>query len=240
MNNHNFHTERLKIIDKIRAMYAKGRDAASTKDEAEAFMTKAHEMLVKYNIEEYELGIATDITSVNGLLCKVSTDLLHIRRLAQFTADYYFCALAWGKTELEGRGTKQPYYVFVGKPHNRVVAKEMFEYLLRSCRRRAVIECKTPKERNAFVKGMVLQISKRLYDLITDRDRPSKSTGKELVLLTRDIEQAQAFIEKKFELNALIAAVPSISEENRQGWEAGKDVALNAQITKDNERKEIY
>ena len=224
--------KRQQILAKIRALYAKASDSAATPEEAEAFMEKVNELLLRYNIEEYEVnGGFVDSTDLSGEECEITVDLTHFRQMAHFVAKYYFCVLCVSSLTEVGRVTPHHMYIFIGKPHNRVVAKEMFAYLMQTCRRCALAIGAPRPERNEFMKGMSMRLSFRLFELIRAREKRPSANGRDLVVINTEVAQAQAFADA-ISNNTLPARRlnPNLKPAAFHGWRAGADVSLNPQV----------
>jgi predicted SprT family Zn-dependent metalloprotease len=114
------------LVEKVRKLIVHGNDKAGTKEESETFLTKAQEMMIKYNIEMSAIQGRDSkhvyIKRPVGPLFKRHTSWLGVA--AQFIANYYDVRCIWSYCNRKRR------IEFFGTPENLDIAEYIFHSLL--------------------------------------------------------------------------------------------------------------
>jgi hypothetical protein len=176
------------MLKRIRALLAMSRDTGS-ENEAAIAAAKVQELLLQYNlsIDDVEKRDSTGKVIEEDLMTSSSNPWR--RDLALAVARLYFCDYWWQHVRFPAPHRKRPYvrgdrHNFVGLPHNVVVAKEMFVYLVdtverlaKEARRNVVknkieIDGKPNEYEHAFRHGCAMRIKNRIWAKYHDQTTP--------------------------------------------------------------------
>lgn len=160
------------IVDRIQKLLAKGRDSSVTEAEAQAFMTKAQELMLEHNLSMATLE-GSGGKGDNRVKDENKQSLMFAwkRELLHTLAEVNFCSLTivHGKT---ANGEKIANgYDLIGRTSNVTVCKHQFAYLLNAVERVLVDEVGTsPQARyNRFAHTFRQGCSERLRDRLKER-----------------------------------------------------------------------
>ena len=140
------------VMRRIRALLAMSRDKGSEQEAAIA-AEKVQKLLADFNlsIDDVEQRDSSGKVIEDGELMTSSSNPWR-RRVANAIARLYFCDYFWEHVYADNPNRKKGYvrgdrHNFVGLPHNVVVVKEMFVYLVDTIERLAVEARKTQTKR---------------------------------------------------------------------------------------------
>ncbi len=125
-----------KIVGKIKKLIALGE--SQHKEEAESAITKAHELMIKYNISLSEVPSDKRVfigRPVGNIMTKVPT---YVKTLVRIIKDYYFVNAIYMSKERKYAGERDAitrYVEFYGEPHNLDIAEYVFHFLLMEAER---------------------------------------------------------------------------------------------------------
>lgn len=217
-------TDREKIVDKIKKLLAK---AKGTTNEAEAavFAQKAHELLVKHDVDEAE--IVTEDETVDapivGTDVKVRYHSSAISGLASAVAQYYMCG---GIVVRRFRGSSIVRYDFIGRESRTIVASQMFKYIEDTIYRMS--KERFPDGGNAkreFEKGASVNMAWRIVNMMKKArtDNPGN--------LPAIYDQAKAEFEQYTKGMDKLRRVPMKTGYGyREGAQAANNISMNAQV----------
>jgi hypothetical protein len=217
------------IIEKINKLLAMANDASTTEAEANLFMSKVQALLAAHNLSEADLKVE-EVSPIDVTPSAVTVDTSWFAGLASLVGKTYFCKIYRKKTHVIGRTSLQTYYVFVGKEHNRLIAKSMFEYLMKTIKRLAK-KCQTPKDNFEFQKGAAVRLGYRLSEEIKKMNANTFGEGGGLpALYNNELALVDEFLSgtkmKKGNKTTLNTSNSAFSA----GYTAGGDVSLNKQV----------
>lgn len=161
------------MLKRIRSLLAMSRGTAN-ENEAAVAAQKVQELLLQFNlsIEDVEKRDSTGKIVEDGELMTSSSQPWR-RKLALACARLYLCDYFWNHEKFETDARKTGYirldrHNFIGLPHNVVVAKEMFVYMVDTIERLAKEARKTKRERSpyehAFRHGCATRLTNRIWD----------------------------------------------------------------------------
>lgn len=173
------------ILKRIRALLGMSRGNAN-ENEAALFAQKAQEMLTAYNLDlsDVEKSASGGVIEDGDLMTSSSNPWR--RSLATAISRLYFCDYYWGHvrfmTETRKRGYRRgDKHHFIGLPHNVVVAKEMFVYLVDTIERLAKESRRAKRERSAYENAFRFGCSKRIEARIWERYDEATNPPKALI-----------------------------------------------------------
>jgi hypothetical protein len=118
------------ISDKVRKLFNKGYDNSTTREEAEIFISKAQEIMIRHNLTLKDI-CGKDrlfITRPIGFLYKSLPTWLW--RLANILTEYYHVQIIMKEKWINGKNFgKKKYFEIFGEPHNLDVAEYVFDTL---------------------------------------------------------------------------------------------------------------
>lgn len=227
-----------KIYDTITKLLAKA-ESTNSQQEAEALIAKAHELLVKHNLDPEALkksGEADEkiVVDISGF--RYPTPVW--RALAFNLSRLYFCQAiinkTWDDNVGRGGGIRAEFH-FIGREHNAAIARSMFDYLTKTIIRMAQNHTKVRPDQLQFERGCLDGINMRLRDLYLASSNVTADTGdtsglpalyqNEHVLIEEWIKENMSVKEGKAR-----AAKRLIDESYKNGLKAAKDINLSPQI----------
>ncbi len=241
-----------RIMERVRKMLALA-NSTSFPEEAATALRMVEKLLAKHNLSMAEVKVHTDKqdngnTSGGGKVGE--TDFVNRNGRPWMRRMYYHCAHLYGCEYLyQRRWGGKTAQIFIGKPHNIAVAKEMGDYLIKSIRRLSRAAKRQQLDEFGFVPekfvtsfsvGAASEVGHRISKLIKERKgaseaEPAKGKADEstalAVVMTNELQQARDFMDKN------IATVKKNSRQTSvnhsaysQGIAAGKGIGLNTQI----------
>lgn len=175
------YTQYQATLQRIRKLLAMSRGNAN-ENEAAVAAQKAQQLLTEYNLSLADVE-KTDahgkIIEDNDLMTSSSNPWR--RKLALACARLYLCDYYWCHVRYETNTRKCGYvradrHNFIGLPHNVVVAKEMFVYLVDTVERLAKEARKAGKKKSAyehaFRYGCAMRLARRLWDRYEQQTAP--------------------------------------------------------------------
>lgn len=162
------------LLRRIRALRAKADDSSVTEAEASLYAAKVSELLQQHNLSESTLETPDEDQE------QVEADTWEMeyggdpwrRTVCNTVAHLYFCKGYSSHTGKKGKHARS--FVFVGKPHNTVVAKEMAYYLISTTVRLAKAWRKAHPEYPGsewrhFLRACGTRIAERVWKLYKDQ-----------------------------------------------------------------------
>jgi hypothetical protein len=220
------------IINKIRRLLA--LTASPNQAEAEAAMAKAHELLLKYNLEMNDIGVEkSDIIEKEYM--KGNKIRTWKAQLITGVSRFNFCAIYYNRQydpdddrAYYTKRNKLYTYKIVGREHNLMASMVMIEYLIETIDRMAKrIE---REHRESYKNGMVDILNYRLEKI---RNEEMASSNKCTDLIIVEDKDVQAYMDK-LKLIEEKKKVPVISNNGyERGVIDGRDISLNAQVKKE-------
>jgi len=229
-----------KVMEKIRKLLALAK--SSNEHEAASAADKAQLLLAEYNLTLTDVdsrtreGVEEDDDT--------ETDSYPWRRpLGTWVAKMFFCHYMY--STFKRKKTSYDRHIFVGKPHNIVVAKMMFEYLIATVERLARAGAKSIplKQRSPYRVTFRTTCSSRLCTRIADRINVATTSGLQipdkvtrLPALRSQYEQAQEEIDVFLEPRA--SEITKVKQNTKilhtqgsiDGNKAGEEIGLDQQV----------
>lgn len=225
----------MKLIDKIRALKAKA-EKTDNEHEAAAFAAKVQELLTKHNLHISDVEIDDEEQED---MERVTYDPRYTdpwrRVLCGATARLYMCDIYMDYMWDDKKQKTKTVVVFVGRPHNIVVAQEMFEYLVATTLRLAREYGRGDRKAQlGFERGCGLRLADRMEALRAEQTRgtPKRDVagnpGNLPALYMDEAEQ----IAKIFEGLGLKTKSnrTKLNGHSAAGAEAAEGVSLNTQV----------
>lgn len=230
-----------KVMEKIRKLLALAK--SSNEHEAALAADRAQALLAEYNLTHADVEDNAQPVEEDD---DTETDSYPWRRpLGTWVAKMFFCHYMY--STFKRRKTSYDRHIFVGRPHNIVVAKLMFEYLIATVERLARAGAKTIplKQRSPYRVTFRTTCSSRLCARIADRINVAATSGvvipdqtTRLPALRSQYEQAQAEIDSFLEprLNEIKKVVQNTKVLHEQGsidgHKAGGEIGLDQQVAR--------
>jgi len=221
------------IIKKIKKLLALSQ--SPNKSEATLASLKANELLIKYNLKHDDVKEdESKIMSINVSSGKREKPWRII--LINAVADVNFCKFLLVGT-LDGYR-----FDLIGKHHNVIIAKSIYEYLEKTITRLSLKKIRKNaklKYRESFKYGMATEIGMRL--MIQKKDQMNQNNDdSEKALIVSAYHNAQRDIDKflsNFNIKNGAANQKNLKKDAfNSGIEAGKNVGLDKQVTSNNLR----
>lgn len=219
-------TDREKLIDKIRKLLAKAK-GTDNQDEAAVFAQKAHELLLRNELDLDEIQAEGQEVSekVIGTRHKPRYDTPWFRGLAVSVAKYYMCGMVRYKIGGQ-RGTET--YAFVGRESRTLVAAEMFGYLEKTIYRLSNEASNVGVIRRNFQKGaavnMAYRISRMMEKVKTD------NPGNLPALYDQAAAEIQDFFAKEKVKTLKTRALELSGPGYHAGVAAANNISMNTQV----------
>lgn len=161
------------ILKRIKALLAMSRGNAN-ENEAAVAAQKVQQLLTDYNLSLSDVENSTSGKVIEDDDLMTSSSNPWRRSLGTAIARLYFCDYYWSHVYVAAPQRKRPYkrgdkHHFIGLPHNVVVVKEMFVYLVDTIERLAKESRKAKKERTAYENAFRFGCSKRIEARIWQR-----------------------------------------------------------------------
>lgn len=249
------------MLKRIRALLAMSRGNAN-ENEAAVAAAKAQELLLQYNlsIDDVEQRDSTGKVIEDGDLLTSSSNPWR-RDLAVAIASLYFCDYYWQHVRFKAPHRKRPYirgdrHNFVGLPHNVVVVKEMFVYLVDTIERLAkearkdVVKRKVPIDgrphayEHAFRHGCAKRIIDRIWAKYHEQTAPPAGLlvkSNVPALYTKLSAEVQDYMSKH---HTELMEMPNKGKHSSlagviDGNKAGDRVSLDTQIGEDDKTRRL-
>jgi len=223
-------------IEKIKKLFAKAKDSSVSEAEAEMFMKKVQELLTEHNLSEAILGEVSQ-EPINTELYTIKYNGSWFHSLALIISRYYFADLYRtkqydkSKVYVTTNGFKYreiPMYAFVGKKHHRMVAINMFDYVVKAFERLAKERGMEGQNKTDFFKGACVRMTHRICLEIEARKAPSVSNPSNLPAI---IDAERKAIEDYLSNIELKKANKTQMKGNRSAFEAGINAANTVSLT---------
>jgi hypothetical protein len=227
------------LIDKIRKLRAKADDPSTTEAEASLFAAKVAELLAQHGLSESHLEV--DDPDKSAVVSEVwfgdyLTEAWR-RAICNSAARLYFCV--GYSQDVGGVGKKKRNHVFVGKPHNVAVARDMSDYLIQTTLRlgRTYRQAgRTRTEHINFMKGCGVRLAERLNELYKAQtaSAPQRATNgnpSNLPALYADEATLVAeYLKAHTKLRDMRGHIQVYTNGAAAGRAAGNTVSLSAQV----------
>lgn len=239
------------MLKRIRSLLAMSRGNAN-EHEAAVAASKVQELLLQFNlsVDDVEKRDASGKVIEDGDLLTSSSNPWR-RDLALAIAHLYFCDYYWQHVRWKAPQRKRPYirgdkHNFIGLPHNVVVVKEMFVYLvdtierLASEARKDIVKRKvqidgTPSSyEHAFRHGCAKRITLRIWERFYEQTTPKGLLVKSNVpaLYTKLSAEVTDYMSKN---HKELKVIPNRGKHSSlagviDGNKAGDRVSLDTQI----------
>lgn len=249
------------ILKRIQALLAMSRGNAN-ENEAAVAAAKAQELLAKYNLElaDVEKRDVRGKVIEDGDLMTSSSNPWR-RDLAYACARLYFCDYWWTHKKFYSASRKTGYirgdqHNFIGLPHNVVVAKEMFVYLVDTVERLAKESRRAGQKRgdpidgtwnmyeHAFRHGCAMRLVGRIWQKYKEQTEPPAGllVKSNLPVLYKGLEaEVQEFV--KANRSDLVVRKPRGKQSSvagvRDGNRAAEKISLDTQIGTESPVKQI-
>jgi hypothetical protein len=223
--------DRKAIIEKIKALMSKGNDSSTTEAESIAFLNKAFELLSKHNLEESDLNDETIEVNIDETAFAMTMDTSWFSMLSANIANMYFCKATHRKRNVANRKSVQNYYVFYGKEHNRLMAVNMFDYLLKTMHRLARNHSDNLKDQYEFKKGCSIRLA-HLISEITEKNKHGIGDKSGLpALYNNELALVNDYLNAKIKLtNRNNVHIRANNGSFHSGMSAANTISLNNQI----------
>lgn len=217
------------IIARINALLAKSKDKGATEEEALACANLASKLMLKHQIEEFQLGKEPDEVIVITHPSKITNRWR--RFVAVAAATLYQCKILINRNPRTGRDE----FLIIGRPENARVCESMITYFFEAVRRisRKSTAGKTNKEFLSFERGCGEGLAYRLSRLHEERMKSAAETteiGMALVVVSG--KEIDKFINSK-----LGGSVPFKSGKGSEkdgsfynGFSKSKEIGIDEQI----------
>ena len=229
-------------IEKIRKLFAKANDAATTEAEALAFMNKVQELLAEHNLSDDVLnGPAKEKLGEEDVKVKVKTSWFGA--LAVAVSNLYLSGVYSKKVQNKERFrltldgpvfAYDDFYVFVGKESNRTIAKEMFGYIMDTIERLSKDFSRDLRQQNEFKKGASFRVIKTIYEKIATLKAPSPASSNPNnlpALYDSESKAVAAYLNQEAPKKARKASFKVNDRDAfQEGFAAGADISLDDQI----------
>lgn len=153
------------IKRKIEAMLAKANDTGATEEEADAFNRKAHELMLKYNIERAELGSKEAVERIHLTL------EVQLRPWSQAVlygiTQLYFCKYFSQKLDPKGRKHR---ITIIGEKQNASVCHAISVMVLRSIQQ----EARHVGDGRSFMTGAGYRVHERCEEMMDYSNRTAQ------------------------------------------------------------------
>lgn len=249
-----------KIIEQIRSI-RRLMDNAGTEGEAAAAAAAMARLLSKYNLDlsEIPVGDADDerdeAVSKEDILTQLkNNDYKWRENLLTAVASYNFCRVLHTEKWVDGK--VRSHMILIGQPHNREVAKFLYELLASTLERLSKAHSTISPERKmeldmakalgikprytfsprrSFLYGAVTTISERLRDEWVQFARPVDGNDKALVLVRNTTRELSIFVHKTWPR----LGTHKVQEDRRAtldeggyraGQEAGRNIGLHRAV----------
>lgn len=167
------------LMRKLAALKAKAL-GTDNPHEAETFMLKVRELMLKHSIEEVEIADNPDDLVGENQVTNIARTSTWQRKLVHATAAFY------GAKVYYNGGSRRGYEVFlIGTPGQRAVVQSMFDYLKKEVQRRAR-SMRGDTSRNARHIGYALKA--RLWSIVYLREADDQHEGKNALILKDRVE----------------------------------------------------
>ena len=214
-------SNREKEIALIKKLFANAVDAATTEEEAAAFMRKVQTLLAKHNLDESVLHTKIDEEPVDSESVKVILPTSWFATLAASTAKMYFCAVYINNQ------TKT--YFFIGKRHNRIVSIYMFKYFMKTITRLSLERYKDQANRYQFSKGAAIRLSIRIMDELNNIKSPKNNSSGLPALYDSESQVVKDYMDA-LELKKARANKITLNTALLEGYNAANNISFNNQI----------
>lgn len=164
------------LIEKIKKLLAKGKDAGVTEAEALLYITKAHELLLANNLEL--AAIEREDVQVNIDETIIETPYGTIKWCQQLLlsiSELFFCRfhlVSYNKITKKGSYKVVKDFVVTGREHNRSIVVSMYEYLTVTTRRLGLNYSKEATPRYYFEHGCGMRLAGRVREKIASVRSP--------------------------------------------------------------------
>jgi hypothetical protein len=238
------------VLKRIRALLAMSRGNAN-EHEAAVAAQKVQELLQAFNLNlsDVDKGAAGGVIEDGELMTSSSNPWR--RSLGTAISRLYFCDYYWGHVHMLKATRKRGYvrgdrHHFIGLPHNVVVAKEMFVYLVDTIERLAKDSRKAKRERSAYENAFRFGCSKRIEARIWERYNEATAPPAGLLVksnvpaLYKGLEaEVQDFMAKNHtdlitidKYAGKLASVEGVIDGNKAGERVSLDTQLAASAPK--------
>ena len=223
-------TDREKMIDKVRALFAKTVDAGCTEDEAISAAAKAGDLMDQYDLTQSEVDLEREQSSIDpeGKVWgkkKAHESWMAVSAVGRFT----------NCTGYRDNKHADVECVFIGFPQDREVAFYLME-LIKNCMEMSFRQYLNSSERPeyvhgrtlraSFMRGMVARIAVRLNVMTAARKRAKQSSSTALVVL-----KDQLVIKRMNELGIHVRGISSNYQGSTAAHAAGREAGNKVNLT---------
>lgn len=192
------------MYNKIKALLALANDAGATEAEAHLALEKAHELMVKYNVEMHEEQADVGSTSFEGETWNQPWERSCWHAVAPlFFCEYYFVS----------HGTNAATYVLVGRQSNRLTAEALCRYVVATGKSLALQyaqsrEGSSVSLSNAYKRGFAGGIHENATTILQKSKTPTPDGG--------DVSTAMVVIDQTEAENKTITAELALFKKKRR------------------------
>lgn len=240
----------VEIIEKIQKLLALGQ--SPNENEAKLAVSRAQELLLKYNLKMSEITNDGGETPVEE---QVIDKMGHIANwklnLLEHISKHNFCTVLL-RTETRGSNVR---YCLIGKAFNIDIVNSMYKYLIDAIERLARSEVSkeevyeaygrfTPRARNSFKLGAAKRIGERLEEIRLMEDNEGvdmNGDGHCTALVVRNLREHELALNEAY-LNRLQDRSQKMTRSVfnpdffGMGYDAGNKIGLNKQLEKNNSK----
>jgi hypothetical protein len=218
------------LFQRIRALRAKAEHANTSEAESMIFMAKVTELMQEHGLAEAQLSVEEQ-EGVNHEEVEANWSASPARKAMLFAV----CALYMVRA-LHYAGTKR--WVFVGRPANVIMAKEMAEYLLKTTVRLSNQYKKQTGGNNIdFRRGCFARLTERLFELKrnqTSGEATYTKTGNPSnlpALYANEVNLLEEYMRKAFpHTKTMRRSAIRYGADGMAGRTAGDGISLNQQV----------
>lgn len=211
------------VVEKVRALLTKSRDAGCSEAEAEACMSRARKLMDEHGLEESALGEDGGGVGSTEATPKYLDPWRKV--LARDAAAYYGCTTLFFGTDKR--------FLLVGREASRSVAQSMIAWLdelvLRLAREWRKSVGGTRGDQLNFERACGARIAQRLREMTAAATSVGEGGGTSLVLV-RELQEAQAWMQERYQVRTTTARSKVEGAGAKAGREAGSSVGLGAQV----------
>lgn len=219
--------ERAKAIARVKKLLALAGNNPSDAERASA-MEKAQALLLDHLITEKELGHGDSESSFISAWKTTGRNGQWARRIAQSVGRLYLCGYVY--TSLG----KRVIHHFVGRETDAQIAQEITGWVVESVYRQGAVEMRRLGMDNTYWTGFVnaasLEIKRRVDALIAEKQTPSATNSRALVVLDLYAQAGKQNYEYIKTMGTKTELARPMGGRSSEGWRAGTAYGANVPL----------